>query len=269
MEKQCSKCKVRKNISEFHKTKYQKDGYKTECKQCRKTYAKQKRIEAGGKNHPDRRSETETLKLCTKCQTLKSRVSFEKSSWCKECRREYNRQYFGANEKFIPIVTNSQKQCCMCKELKDFLQYSPSKRGRLGLSSYCKPCASKKQLEFYTKEQRRIKTQKYRDNNREWWRSLHRINQFNRRENIKLASDGTITPQFIEEVYNSEFCHYCNESTPKKFRTLEHKQPLKKGGKHSTNNIVMACLSCNCSKGKMTEQEFKIYNNERKNENKS
>jgi hypothetical protein len=24
-----------------------------------------------------------------------------------------------------------------------------------------------------------------------------------------------------------------------------------------------------CSKGKMTEQEFKIYNNERKNENKS
>ena len=261
MEKQCSKCKVRKNISEFHKTKYQKDGYKTECKECRKTYAKQKRVEKGGKNHPGRRSETETLKLCTKCQTLKSRVSFEKSSWCKECKREYNRQYFGAKEKFIPIVTNSQKQCCMCKELKDFSQYSPSKRGRLGLSSYCKPCASKKQLEFYTKEQRRIKTQKYRDNNREWWRNLHRINQFNRRENIKLASDGTITPQFIEEVYNSEFCYYCNESTPKKFRTLEHKQPLKRGGKHSANNIVMSCLSCNCSKGKMTEQEFKMYKN--------
>ena len=31
--------------------------------------------------------------------------------------------------------------------------------------------------------------------------------------------------------------------------------------------IVMACLSCNCSKGKMTEEEFKIYNNERKKEN--
>ena len=54
MEKQCSKCKVRKNISEFHKTKYQKDGYKTECKQCRKIYAKQKRVEKGGTNQVDR-----------------------------------------------------------------------------------------------------------------------------------------------------------------------------------------------------------------------
>ena len=138
-------------------------------------------------------------------------------------------------------------------------------RGRLGLSSYCKPCSSKRQLKRLSKEERKLRTQKYRDNNREWWRSLHRINQFNRRKKIKLVSDGTVTKDFVESIYNTEKCYYCEEVTPKKFRTLEHKQPLKRGGKHSADNIVMACLSCNCSKGKMTEQEFKIYNNERKN----
>lgn len=265
MEKKCSTCKEIKNISEFHKWKQGKDGYKTECKTCRKLYAKNKRAEAGGKNHLDRRSETETLKLCTKCQTLKSRVSFGKSSWCKECKREYNKQYRGANEKFIPTVTDSQKQCCMCKELKDFSQYSPSKRGRLGLSSYCKFCSSEKQKTLYSKEQRRIKTQKYRDNNREWWRSLHRINQFNRRENIKVVSDGTVTPEFVKSIYDKKICYYCEEPTPRKFRTLEHKQSLKKGGKHSVDNITMACLVCNSTKGKKTEKEFKKYINETKN----
>jgi len=36
MTKICSKCKTDKIISEFHKSKKQKDGLRTECKQCRK-----------------------------------------------------------------------------------------------------------------------------------------------------------------------------------------------------------------------------------------
>ena len=210
------------------------------------------------------------MKTCCECHKSEPEVEFtiSRKYHCKNCIRKRNQQYSlnkGCKLKFIPIVTETHKQCAECKELVLLSNFSKSVRGRLGLSSYCKPCSSKRQLAFYTKEQRRAKTQKYRDNNREWWRSLHRINQFNRRENIKLVSDGTVTPQFIEEIYSNEFCHYCNESTPKKYRTLEHKQPLKRGGKHSADNIVMTCLSCNCSKGKMTEQEFKIYNNERKN----
>ena len=35
--KQCSKCKRFKELSEFHKDKTKKDGYKTICKSCRKT----------------------------------------------------------------------------------------------------------------------------------------------------------------------------------------------------------------------------------------
>jgi len=36
--KTCLKCEIKKNISEFHKDKYSKDGYQLYCKECRKGY---------------------------------------------------------------------------------------------------------------------------------------------------------------------------------------------------------------------------------------
>ena len=204
------------------------------------------------------------MKTCNDCHKSEPEVEFTPSRKynCKDCVRKRNQKYslsIGCKLKFIPKITTTHKQCLECKKMVELKNYSPSKRGRLGLSSYCKPCSSKRQLKRLTKEERKINTQKYRDNNREWWRSLHRINQFNRRKKIKLVSDGTVTKDFVESIYSIEKCYYCEDNTPKKFRTLEHILPLNKGGKHTSNNIVMACLSCNCSKRDMTEEEFKIY----------
>lgn len=201
------------------------------------------------------------MKTCCECHKSEPEVEFtiSKKYHCKNCVRKRNQDYTlknGGKLKFIPIITETHKQCGECKNMVELSNFSPSIRGRLGLSSYCKPCSSKRQLKRVSKEDRRKQTQKYRDNNREWWRSLHRINQFNRRKKIKLVSDGTVTKDFVESIYNIEKCYYCEEVTPEKFRTLEHKQPLNKGGLHSSNNIVMACLQCNCSKRDMTEEEF-------------
>ena len=38
MVKTCTKCKVEKDVVEFHKNKYKKDGLKSECKYCQKEY---------------------------------------------------------------------------------------------------------------------------------------------------------------------------------------------------------------------------------------
>lgn len=206
------------------------------------------------------------MKICCECHKSEPEVEFtiSRKYHCKNCVRKRNQDYslkIGCKLKFIPIITETHKQCVHCKNIIEINNFSPSIRGRLGLSSYCKPCSSKRQMNRFTKEERKIKTQKYRDNNREWWRSLHRINQFNRRNNIKLVSDGTVTQDFIKQIYSINNCYYCNEITPEKFRTLEHKQPLKKQGLHTFTNIVMACLSCNCSKGAMTEEQFNNYKN--------
>jgi 5-methylcytosine-specific restriction endonuclease McrA len=41
------------------------------------------------------------------------------------------------------------------------------------------------------------------------------------------------------------FCVYCFERRP---LTLEHVEPLSRGGAHDLSNAVMACMSCNASK---------------------
>ena len=207
------------------------------------------------------------MKTCNDCHKSEPEVEFTSSRKynCKDCVQKRNQKYsvsIGCTLKFIPIVTDTHKQCGECKDIIELENFSNSIRGRKGKSSYCKPCSSKKQLKRKTKEERRVQIQKYRDNNRLWWRSLHRINQFNRRNKIKLVSDGTVTSEFVVEVYSQNICYYCKEAIPVKFRTLEHKHPLNKGGSHSSNNITMACLSCNCSKGDMTEEEFKNYKNQ-------
>lgn len=207
------------------------------------------------------------MKTCNDCHKSEPEVEFtlSRNYNCKECVRKRNQKYSlqnGSVLKFIPVINETHKQCAECKKLIELSNFSPSIRGRKGLSSYCKPCASKRQLKRKTKEERRLDTQKYRNNNREWWRSLHRINQFNRRNKIKLVSDNTVTQEFVKQIYSIENCYYCNDFTLEKFRTLEHKHPLNKGGLHSSTNIVMACLQCNCTKRDMTEEQFKNYKNE-------
>lgn len=39
--KECSRCRTKKELSEYHKNKAQADGYSSYCKDCRKTYDKQ------------------------------------------------------------------------------------------------------------------------------------------------------------------------------------------------------------------------------------
>jgi 5-methylcytosine-specific restriction endonuclease McrA len=200
---------------------------------------------------------------CGHCKKDKSINDFtSKAKYCKKCVKEYNNRYSlskGRKLKFIPIVNEISKQCCKCKLIKPLEDYSPGKRGRMGKIAYCKPCASLYQLKYTSLEKRREKTQRYRDANREWWRSLHRINQFNRRNKIKLASDGTVTPEKVKEIYNREICDYCKNKIERNLRTLEHKLPLNRGGLHTITNLTMICFSCNASKGDMTESEFIIY----------
>lgn len=53
-------------------------------------------------------------------------------------------------------------------------------------------------------------------------------------------------------------CQYCG--SPKQL-TLDHVIPRSKGGKHSWNNVVIACQSCNSRKGDRTPQEAGMFLN--------
>jgi 5-methylcytosine-specific restriction endonuclease McrA len=49
-------------------------------------------------------------------------------------------------------------------------------------------------------------------------------------------------------------CAYCGRKVEK--LTIDHVIPLAKGGKHSANNVVPACVSCNCKKNAKTSEEW-------------
>lgn len=79
---------------------------------------------------------------------------------------------------------------------------------------------------------------------------------------IRLRSQGSeriwkVPPVNRREVLRRDkyHCQYCGS---RKRLTLDHVIPRSRGGKHSWDNVVIACESCNCRKGDRTPQEAKM-----------
>lgn len=130
-----------------------------------------------------------------------------------------------------------------------------------------------------TPEQNRAKVKAWREANRErerervkkWKReNKERVNAATRaryaadpqsflsaeakRRGLKRAGDLT-RKQWLEILGEFDHhCAYCNASGVR--LTQDHMTPLSRGGQHTRDNIVPACLSCNASKGVRTLLEW-------------
>lgn len=199
------------------------------------------------------------MKKCSVCAELKDETCFSptkrnedgsvkyRHSQCNACRTTSNRIREGWNKRVKSEVDleSQTKQCADCKIKFEFSMFSKSTRGSAGLSAYCKACHKKR---YSDKEKSRLYTATYRANNLEWWRSLHRLHQHNRKSLIKASEDGTVTKEFTKSVYAQEVCYWCECYIEEGDRTLEHIIELSNGGLHSADNITMACFSCNSSR---------------------
>lgn len=52
-------------------------------------------------------------------------------------------------------------------------------------------------------------------------------------------------------------CYYCGCEVEEGKRTVDHLQPVSRGGLTVENNLVMACKDCNIEKDFLTEEEYK------------
>lgn len=50
-------------------------------------------------------------------------------------------------------------------------------------------------------------------------------------------------------------CQYCGRVFPQRLLNLDHVVPLSRGGTSSWENVVCACVECNCRKGNRTPDE--------------
>jgi len=53
-------------------------------------------------------------------------------------------------------------------------------------------------------------------------------------------------------------CHYCSKQLTRFSATLDHIQPVSKGGDNSFENLVTACLHCNSERGNKPIMDFII-----------
>lgn len=54
-------------------------------------------------------------------------------------------------------------------------------------------------------------------------------------------------------------CYYCKRQFPPAELTMDHLQPLSRGGKSSKGNLVPACKECNNKKRQMLPLEWQEY----------
>jgi len=92
-----------------------------------------------------------------------------------------------------------------------------------------------------------------------------RVYRANRHARFKNA--GKLTIQTIQQVYDENIiansgvlkCIYCHRELTMEEATLEHKQPVSRGGTNAKENLAIACGRCNCSKNNKTVEEFLEY----------
>lgn len=185
-------------------------------------------------------------------------------------------------------VEVADKTCASCKAAYPVEEF--------GRGSYCKSCMNARSRAYYAKRKdyfadkyrnwRTSNPDAHRKRNRQWTAAnpdkaktiRKRAYQVNietirigkrlyrkRRPEVKLASDhkrralkmsvadGTVSAAVVAELMaNNPACTYCGQPGS----TLDHVVPLARGGRHSIENLTVACVSCNSSKGAKLLEEW-------------
>jgi len=98
--------------------------------------------------------------------------------------------------------------------------------------------------EFKTKEKERSRAQRLL--NKKQPVNSYQERRYQRQE---VQSDCSVTQSTIYKILSSrKTCHYCGERLTKENRSLDHMQPLAKGGLHSVANLTVCCRACNAKK---------------------
>jgi hypothetical protein len=179
---------------------------------------------------------TTTYKSCTKCGRELPRTSehFCRDSskpdglhpWCKSCRSANARAFRKANPELVKERSDRWR--------KENPEYRKSEYWLEWDRKYCRENREKK-----TENQRR-----YRAENPERYRAYCRNYQAQKR-----ANGGHVSAAELREQYERQGgrCYWCSVEVGDDFH-LDHVIPLKRGGLHQIDNIVVSCPFCNASK---------------------
>jgi 5-methylcytosine-specific restriction endonuclease McrA len=162
-------------------------------------------------------------------------------------------------------------QCPTVLPRKQWQRNNPDKMRHYQRTSYVKNrdklIAWHREYHRNHKEQEADYRRKYIEANREKMRERRRLRQLRnpeekrihvrlRRKRIAIAQ-GHHTPADVKRQYEAQRgkCYYCGCELNGTYQT-DHVIPISRGGSDSMENIVVACASCNLSKGNKLPHEW-------------
>jgi 5-methylcytosine-specific restriction endonuclease McrA len=263
LTKICTKCSIKKSITDFPKNNQSKDGLNSYCKKCKNNMNKIRRES-------------------NKEYYLKQEKKFRENNMQKI--KEYKKNW---------DLNNKDKLEDYCMQYRDMKLL---KMREYYCKNYEKLKKSQKRYYYKNKEILLAKMKTYREDNKEKLKEsrieyyytnrehILKLNRKNRKNNIKyfrererkyrktnkyktyvhnikihrrhLIISGNINNQDLLELINkSKKCYWCNKMLNGKYH-IDHYIPLSKGGLHKLDNLVISCAFCNLSKNNKDPLEF-------------
>jgi hypothetical protein len=293
--KVCGKCKIEKNVSEFHRHRRKKDGLDIYCKVCASERKKEYRLEHGEEirekyriEHPNmivrvKENIPDGMKRCFKCKEIKPVDQFSPSKQskdgrhtnCKACRclmvKEAYRKDIEKSRAIDRERHSKNRESDNAKQREHYLENRDKvlEQNRKYRAEHKEELNEKDRLDYLAhaeerREEKRIyrrdNPEKVREANRKHYRTKYAIDPYSykqskhkRKARIK-GNGGSYTSRDIElQLKNQGYtCWWCglpfNEEVHTLRQSVDHRIPIDRGGDNNPGNIVLAHLSCNCSK---------------------
>lgn len=147
------------------------------------------------------------------------------------------------------------KFCAVCRDWKPLQKYAKKDDTSGGCANTCMLCQGRKGYAG-NPTARKAAVRRYQKAHPEQYRLQKKASAL-RRHGRKLSGRGVAVKdvRLLIALYGG-LCAYCRESSAD---TLDHVQPLSRGGKHEIENLLPACKACNFEKHTMTLQEWQDH----------
>jgi 5-methylcytosine-specific restriction endonuclease McrA len=286
-QKRCSKCGETKPLDAFSKYKRSKDGYKAQCKACINAYnaANPERSRERSRTHYAANRESILAKQrATHAANpeIKRAQKRAYNSANREKKSEWDRAYRIKNAESVKAQRRAYYEAnaeSIREKTRAYNSANPERKREMDKAYRAKNADSirerRKQRAAIIREYRRA----YRERNveaicayqREWKNANQDQIRAYRNANLDLFraacqkrrarkknNGGSFTEQELIHMRLTQggFCAYCQRQHDPDALTIDHIISIDQGGRHEAANIVLACPTCNSSKGNRTPDQW-------------
>lgn len=209
----------------------------------------------------------EKNKYCGICKTIKpledyytdNRREDGRQTRCKACVKQYYEDNKQKRQEYARVHSKEEyvKECRRERDKRPDVKkkkadgdkrYREENKEQIAVNHRRWAAQNRHNLNAYYKQ--------WRMDNLEHARMSHRIVMQRRRARLE-GVENTLTKEQIKELFDQQkFCSWCYSEEN---LSLDHIQPISKGGAHSVNNIMILCRNCNSSKGDKTLLEWFVH----------